>query len=118
MATTAQPRQQRTISSSHHVEQKPLSLRPLAPQAREAVASLVEGIIGADWRVSHRMDIRKDGRALGSETYYAWKRDGRERPGVLVLSSADEPAVFWDMDRDEPNAIRMQIPFGFTRPGP
>jgi hypothetical protein len=118
MATTAQPRQTRTISSSHHAEQKPLSLRPLAPQAREAVASVVEGAIGTNWHVSHRMDTQKDGRALSSETFYAWRREGRERPGILALLDGDEPAVFWDMDRDEPNALRMQIPYGFTRAGP
>ncbi len=118
MAATAQPRQTRVINSSHHAEQKPLSLRPLLPQAREAVAQLIELHIGADWRISHKFDARKDGRLLGSDTCYAWLREGRERPGLLVLSGADEPAVFWDMDRDEPNALRIQIPFGFTRRGP
>ncbi len=118
MADTAQPRQTRVINSSHHAEQKPLSLRPLLPQAREAVAQLIERHIGADWRISHKCDIRKDGRLLAADTCYAWLREGRERPGILILSGADEPAVFWDMDRDEPNALRFQIPFGFTRRGP
>lgn len=118
MADTAQPRQTRVINSSHHAEQKPLSLRPLLPQAREAVAQLIERHIGADWRISHRFDFRKDSRALAGDHYYAWLREGRERPGVLIVSSADEPAVFWDMDRDEPSALRIQIPFGFARRGP
>jgi hypothetical protein len=82
------------------------------------VASLIEGAIGTNWHVSHRFDSQKDAKILSEETVYAWRREGRERPGILIITGADQPAVFWDMDRDEPNGLRMQIPFGFTRMGP
>lgn len=116
-ATTAQPRQTRCINSSTHGEQGPLSLRPVLPQVREAVARDVEGLLGTEWRISHRFNEAKDGPVLRSETLYAWKREGRERPGLLILGAAGQPAIYWDMDRDEPSALRFQIPFGFLREG-
>ena len=116
-AATAQPRQTRCINSSTHGEQGPLSLRPVLPQVREAVARDVEGLLGTEWRISHRFNEAKDGPTLRSETLYAWKREGRERPGLLMLGAGGQPAIYWDMDRDEPSALRFQIPFGFLREG-
>ena len=120
MATTvatAQPRQTRTITSSTHSAQQPLSLRPVLPEVREAVAHQVEKLLGAEWRISHRFNEAKDRYIFSNETLYAWKREGRERPGILVLGAAGQPAVYWDMDRDEPYALRFQIPFGFLTGG-
>lgn len=110
--------QGKSISNSRIPTAGALSLRPLQPQAREVVSQMIEGFIGQDWRASHRFDQTKDVRFFQQETLYAWKRQGRERPGILVLASADEPAVFWDQDKDEPFSIRLQIPFGFTKKGP
>ena len=109
--------QGKSISNSRIPDSGPLSLRPLQPQAREVVSQLIEGFIGQDWRASHRFDQTKDVRFFQQETLYAWKRQGRERPGVLILTSADEPAIFWDQDKDEPLSLRLQIPFGFTKKG-
>jgi hypothetical protein len=117
MAATAQPRQTRCINSSTHGEQGPLSLRPVLPQVREAVARDVEGLLGAEWRISHRFNEAKDGHIFRTETLYAWKREGRERPGLLILGAAGQPAIYWDMDRDEPSALQFQIPFGYLREG-
>ena len=110
--------QKASIINSHQREQKKLSLRPLQSETREVVSNLIESLIGADWRASHRFDIQKDAKYLERNTYYVYKREGRERPGLLLVYSADQPAVFWDMDRDEPSAIRLQIPFGFLKNGP
>jgi hypothetical protein len=116
-ASTAQPRQTSTISSSSHTAQTPLSLRPVLPQVREAVAKQVEGLLGAEWRISHRFNEAKDRALFSHETIYAWQREGRERPGILVLGAAGQPAIYWDMDRDEPLALRFQIPHGFLNDG-
>jgi hypothetical protein len=116
-ASTAQPRQTRTISSSSHVAQAPLSLRPVLPQVREAVAKEVEGLLGTEWRISHRFNETKDSHFFRNETIYAWKREGRERPGLLIIGAAQQPAIYWDMDRDEPYALRFQIPFGMLSNG-
>jgi hypothetical protein len=118
MATTAQPRQDRSIKSSSHVASRPLTLRPLVPEAREAVAKRVEQLLGTDWRISHRLVVERDKKSLTTEPYYVWKREGRERPGLFILQADDQPAVYWDMDRDQPDALRFQIPFGFLRSGP
>jgi hypothetical protein len=118
MSATAQPRQERSIKSSSHSAQKPVSLRPLVPEARDAVTQLVEKLLGTNWRISHRINIARDKYALENTTLYAWRREGRERPGLLILENADKPAVYWDMDRDEPSSLRFQIPFGFLRNGP
>jgi len=114
---TAQPRQTSTITSSTHSAQQPLSLRPVLPTVREAVAQQVEALLGTEWRISHRFNEAKDRHVFSNETLYAWKREGRERPGILVLGAAGQPAVYWDMDRDEPYALRFQIPFGFLTAG-
>ena len=102
--------------SSHRGGQRPIPLRPLVPEAREAVAQHVERILGSDWRLSHRFMLSRDEKAVATETYYAWKREGRERPGLLILTE-EFPPVYWDMDRDQPYSIRFQIPFGFLRNG-
>jgi hypothetical protein len=115
--STAQPRQTNTISSSSHTAQGPLSLRPVLPQVREAVAKQVEGLLGVEWRISHRFNEAKDGGLFRNERIYAWQREGRERPGLLVLGAASQPAIYWDMDRDEPLALRFQIPHGFLNDG-
>jgi hypothetical protein len=117
MAATAQPRQDRSIKSSSHVASKPLTLRPLVPEAREAVAKCVENLLGSDWRISHRLIVERDKKSLTTEPYCVWKREGRERPGLFILQGPDQPAVYWDMDRDQPDALRFQIPFGFLRGG-
>jgi hypothetical protein len=115
--STAQPRQTRSINSSSHVAQAPLSLRPVLPQVREAVAKEVEGLLGTEWRISHRFNETKDGHFFRNETIYAWKREGRERPGLLIIGAAQQPAIYWDMDRDEPYALRFQVPFGMLNDG-
>jgi hypothetical protein len=118
MSLTAQPRQDRSIKSSSHAVQKQLTLRPLVSEAREAVAKQIEHFLGSNWRISHRLILSRDSKSLENDTYYAWKREGRERPGLLLFQSENEPVVFWDMDKDQPSAIRFQIPFGFLRKGP
>ena len=114
----SQPRQDKSIKSSSHSASKPLTLRPLVPEAREAVARQVEKLLGADWRISHRLVMSRDSKSLATDTFYAWQREGRERPGIFILSDSDTPAVYWDMDRDQPNILRFQVPFGFLRKGP
>jgi len=110
--------QNAAITNSHGREQRKMAVRPLQSETREVVSNLIESLIGHDWRSSHRFDLIKDGPLLQRDAYYVYKREGRERPGLLLLYSADQPAVFWDMDKDEPNSVRLQIPFGFLKSGP
>jgi hypothetical protein len=110
--------QNAAITNSHGREQRKMAVRPLQSETREVVSNLIESLIGHDWRSSHRFDLMKDGPSLQRDPYYVYKREGRERPGLLLLYSADQPAVFWDMDKDEPNSVRLQIPFGFLKSGP
>ena len=107
-----------SLSNSHMRVSKSITLRPLESETREVVSDMIDKIIGSDWRASHRFDLRKDGKYLETNEYYVYKRQGRERPGLLLIYSSENPAVYWDMDKDEPSSIRLQIPFGFLQNGP
>jgi len=107
-----------SLSNSHLRVSKSITLRPLESVTREVVSELIDKMIGSDWRASHRFDLKKDGKYLENNEYYVYKRQGRERPGLLLIYSSENPAVYWDMDKDEPSSLRLQIPFGFLMNGP
>jgi hypothetical protein len=107
-----------SLNNSQMRVSKSITLRPLESETREVVSDMIDKMIGSDWRASHRFDLKKDGRYLETNEYYVYKRQGRERPGLLLVYSSENPAVYWDMDKDEPSSIRLQIPFGFLKNGP
>lgn len=94
----------------------PIQLRPLETESREAVAAIVEKHLGTNWRISHHLNPQKDAQLMSSVPIHVWKRQGRNRAGLLILR-ANEPAVYWNTEQDCPYTIRLQVPATFTHAG-
>lgn len=95
----------------------PIQLHPLETESREAVAGVVEKYLGTNWRISHHLNAQKDAQLMSSAPIYVWKRQGRNRAGLLILR-ANEPAIYWNTEQDCPYTLRLQVPVTFTHAGP
>ena len=94
-----------------------IQLKPLDHTAREAVAKQVEEYIGTNWRISHHLNPEKDAQIMSTVPIFVWQRQGRNRAGLLILR-ADEPAIFWNTEQDQPYTIKLQVPATLTHKGP
>jgi len=105
-----------SIRSSGPIFSAPIQLTPLESSARESVAAHIEKHIGTNWRVSHHLNVDKDAQLMSSVPIYVWQRAGRNRAGLLVLR-VDEPAIFWNLEQDQPYTLRLQVPATLTHKG-
>lgn len=113
MDTRAKP----SINSTDPKLPPPIQLRPLETESREAVAHMVEGFLGTNWRISHHLNAAKDAHLMSSVPIYVWQRQGRNRAGLLILQ-AGQPAVYWNQAQDQPFTLKLQVPATFTHAGP
>lgn len=105
-----------SIRSSAPIFSAPIQLTPLESSARESVAAHIERHIGTNWRISHHLNVDKDAQLMSSVPIYVWQRNGRNRAGLLLLR-ADEPAIFWNLEQDQPYTLRLQVPATLTHKG-
>jgi hypothetical protein len=113
MDTRAKP----SINSTEPKLPPPIQLRPLETESREAVAQMVEGFLGTNWRISHHLNAQKDAQLMSSVPIYVWQRQGRNRAGLLILQ-AGQPAIYWNQAQDQPFTLKLQVPATFTHNGP
>ncbi len=92
-------------------------MRPLEQSARETLAKEMEEYIGTNWRISHHLNPDKDAQIMSTVPIFVWQRQGRNRAGLLILR-ADEPAVFWNTEQDQPYTLKLQVPATLTHKGP
>ncbi len=100
---------------SSATKQSVAGLRPM--EQREALAKEMEEYIGTNWRISHHLNSDKDAQIMSTVPIFVWQRQGRNRAGLLILR-ADEPAVFWNTEQDQPYTIKLQVPATLTHKGP
>jgi hypothetical protein len=105
-----------SIRSSAPIFSAPIQLTPLESSARESVAAHIERHIGTNWRISHHLNADKDAQLMSSVPIYVWQRTGRNRAGLLLLR-ADEPAIFWNLEQDQPYTLKLQVPATLTHKG-
>ncbi len=105
-----------SIRSSAPIFSAPIQLTPLESSARESVAAHIEKHIGTNWRISHHLNVEKDAQLMSSVPIYVWQRAGRNRAGLLLLR-ADEPAIFWNLEQDQPYTLKLQVPATLTHKG-
>ncbi len=105
-----------SLRSSGPIFSAPIQLTPLESSARESVAAHIEKHIGTNWRISHHLNVEKDAQLMSSVPIYVWQRAGRNRAGLLILRTG-EPAVFWNVEQDQPYSIRLQVPATLTHKG-
>jgi hypothetical protein len=60
--------------------------------------------------------VEKDAQLMSSVPVYVWQRAGRNRAGLLILR-AGEPAIFWNVEQDQPYSLRLQVPATLTHKG-
>lgn len=105
-----------SIRSSGPIFSAPIQLTPLESSARESVAAHIEKLIGTNWRISHHLNAEKDAQLMSTVPIFVWQRAGRNKAGLLLLR-ADEPAIFWNVEQDQPYTLKLQVPATLTHKG-
>jgi hypothetical protein len=83
---------------------------------RDKIARDTEQYIGTNWRISHHLNVEKDAQIMSTVPIFVWQRQGRNRAGLLILR-ADQPAIYWNTEQDQPYTIKLQVPATLTHKG-
>ncbi len=83
---------------------------------RDKIVKEAEQFIGTNWRISHHLNPEKDAQIMSSVPIYVWQRQGRNRAGLILLR-ANEPAIYWNTEQDQPYTIKLQVPATLTFKG-
>lgn len=97
--------------------QKSIQLTAIETQKeREQIARDTEQYIGTNWRISHHLNAEKDAQIMSTVPIFVWQRQGRNRAGLLILR-ANQPAIYWNTEQDQPYTLKLQVPATLTHKG-